>query len=252
MSARRIFGMVNNVSSILRELEDLGIRVELGDDFARYRAYRNAQTDRGAIYPMFDVAQSYIDSSNGFWICGFNQDDELVHTQAVRLLDLQGVTLNRHLEMHKHKYITPNTTPDPDLTVYKGPDSLKKITGRVCYHGEFWLPGRGLGGPRSQGTTPLLSRLLFEMMYRSWEPDFVFALVPKQLAARGAHLRYGYNHCERGRWIGPDQQVTDEDFLIWMSAEDLSNSLDDEPQTLQSLQQLSAVRPSVTSIDSKG
>ena len=252
MSARRIFEMVRNVSSILNELENLGIRVELGDDFSRYRAYRTAQTDRGDMYPMFDVAKSYIDETNGFWVCGFNQEDELIHTQAVCLLDLHNITLERHLDIHKQKYITPNTTPDPDLTFFKGPDSLKKITGRVCYQGEFWLPGRGLGGPRSQGTTPLLSRLLFEMMYRSFEPDFVFALVPKQLAARGAHLRYGYNHCEPGRWVGPDQQVTDEDYLIWMSAEDLSNTLDAEPQSLQSLDQLSAVRSSVTSIDSKG
>lgn len=244
--------MVKNVSAIIKELEEAGMRVELGNDFSEYRLYRNSQVDRAPMYPMFDVASSYIDESNGFWICGFNQADELVHTQAVRLLDVSDVSLGQHLNIHRHKYITPDTTPDPDRTFYSGPGALRTITGKVCYHGEFWLPARGLGGPRSQGITPLLSRILFEIMFRSWKPNYVFALVPKQLAARGAHLRYGYNHCEPGRWLGPDQQVTEEDYLIWMNAEDMANALDREPQSLRKNDQLSAVRSTLTSIDSKG
>jgi len=249
MSARSIFGMIRNVSGIIAELEEAGMRVELGDDFSEYRLYRNAQTDRAPLYPMFDVAKSYIDESNGFWICGFNQADELIHTQAVRLLDMSGVSLGRHLKVHRHKYITPNTTPDPDLTFYSGPRALRTITGKVCYHGEFWLPARGLGGPRSQGVTPLLSRILFELMFRSWKPNYVFALVPKQLATRGAHLRYGYNHCEPGTWLGPDKQVTEEDYLIWMNAEETASALAREPQSLRSGEQLSVVRSKLTSID---
>ena len=252
MSARNIFRMVKNLSSIINELEDLGMRVELGDDFSEFRLYRNSQSDRSSVYPMFDVASSYIDESNGFWICGFNQADELVHTQAIRLFDMSGISLGRHLNIHRHKYITPNTTPDPDLTFYSGPEALRTITGKVCYHGEFWLPARGLGGPRSQGVTPLLSRILFEIMYRSWNPDYIFALVPKQLATRGAHLRYGYNHCEPGIWLGPDKQVTEEDYLIWMNADEIFSSLRREPQSLRNGDQLSAVGSTLTSIELKG
>ena len=244
--------MVMNLSSIIRELEGAGMRVVIGDDFSEYRVYRSSQHDRAPVYPMFDVASSYIDSTNGFWICGFNQDDELIHTQAVRLLDVSGVSLGHHLNVHRHKYITPYTTPDPDLTFYSGPEALRSITGRVCYHGEFWLPARGLGGPRSQGATPLLSRILYEIMVARWNPDFVFAFVPKQLAAKGAHLRYGYSHCEPGRWIGPDQQVTEEDYLIWMSSDDMANALAGDPPSLQSSAQVSPVRSTLTSIDTKG
>ena len=240
------------VSGIVRELEDGGMRVEIGDDFARYRALRTAQFDRSPMYPMFDTACSYVDGKNGFWICGFGENGELLHTQAVRLLDLKGTTLDRHLDDHRHKYITPDTTPDPDLTFYSGPEVLGAITGRVCYHGDFWLASRGLGGPRSQGATSLLSRIMFEIMVQSWEPDFLFAFVPKQLAAKGAHLRYGYSHCEPGKWLGPDQQVTEEDFMIWMSARDLQNAIASEPQSLRSSHQVSAIRSSLTAVDSKG
>lgn len=252
MSVRNLVSMVMNVSGLIKELEQAGMRVVIGDDFSEYRLYRNTQTDRNPLYPMFDVASSYIDDTNGFWICGFDKAGELIHTQAVRLLDLSGVSLAHHLNVHRHKYITPYTTPDPDLTFYSGPDSLRSITGKVCYHGEFWLPARGLGGPRSQGATTLLSRILFEVMAGTWQPDYVFAFVPKQLAAKGAHLRYGYSHCEPGRWIGPDRQVTEEDYLIWMSAGDIMNALASEPPSLQSSVQVSSIRSTLTSIHMKG
>lgn len=233
MTPSGLFELVQNLSGTLRELEDAGIRVEIGDDFAKYRAYRVQQTDRGPVYPMFDVASSFIDRSNGFWVCGFDPSGALIHTQAVRLFDLSGISLAAHLNTHRHKYITPDSTPDPDLTFFKGPAGLETITGQVCYHGDFWLKGRGLGGPRSQGATALLSRVLFEIMVGTWNPSFVFALVPKQLAAKGMHLRYGYTHCEPGQWLGPDELVTDEDHLIWMGAKDMANMLMRAPGNLQ-------------------
>ncbi|MEM0945953.1 MAG: hypothetical protein AAGK37_00995 [Pseudomonadota bacterium] len=252
MSGRNLVGMVMNVSGIIRELETTGMRVVVGDDFSEYRLYRSEQKGRNPIYPMFDVASSYIDDTNGFWICGFNQDDELIHTQAVRLLDLTGQSLGHHLNVHRHKYITPDTTPDPDVTFYSGPEALKKITGKVCYHGEFWLPATGLGGPRSHGVTPLLSRILFEILVRKWNPSFVFAFVPKQLAEKGAHLRYGYNHCEPGTWVGPDQQVTEEDYMIWMSASDMTKALARKPQSLRGAAKVAPLRSTLKSVDTSG
>lgn len=245
----RLFELITGLSGILRDLEEAGLRVEIGDDFTKYRAYRSQQPDRGPIYPMFDVASSFVDHTNGFWICGFNSNGEVVHTQAVRLLDLSGISLATHLNDHRHKYITPDTTPDPDLTFYSGPEAIQTITGKVCYQGDFWLRARGLGGPRSQGATSLLSRALLEIMFESWNPSFVFALVPKQLAAKGAHLRYGYCHCEPGRWLGPDKQVTEEDYLIWMGAKDIVNMLAQKPQSLQSPASVSMVQS--TSVDAK-
>jgi len=78
-------------------------------------------------------------------------------------------------------------------------EALKTITGKVCYQCDFWLRASGLGGPRSQGATALLSGILLQIMISSWKLSFVFAFVPQRLAAKGAHLRYGYSHCEPGR-----------------------------------------------------
>ena len=68
MLPSKLFKMTTNVSGILLQLEKAGIRLEIGDDFAKYRTYRTRQLDRGPIYPMFDVASSYVDSTNGFWL----------------------------------------------------------------------------------------------------------------------------------------------------------------------------------------
>lgn len=201
------------------------MRIEVGDDFKKYRAYRSSQSGRADIYPSFDIAQSYVDSSNGYWICGFDQSDNLIHTQAARLLDLGTGALSNHLNDHSQKYITPNTTPDPDQTHYDGPEALKTMGGKVAYQGDFWLQSMGLGGPRSQGATSLLTRLNLELLHLNWNPDHVFAFVPKRLAEKGVHLRYGFSHCEIGKWIGPDQQVTEEDYFIWMNREELGRKL---------------------------
>jgi hypothetical protein len=240
------------VSGLVRELDALGMRVVVGDDFSEYRILRSSLSDRAPMYPMFDITRSYIDASNGFWICGFGPNDEVIHTQAVRLLDLSGVSLAEHLDVHRHKYITPDTTPDPDLTYYSGPGALGAITGRVCYHGDFWLQASGLGGIRGQGVTGALVRILFEVIQLNWKPDYVFALVAQAVAEKGAFLRAGYSHCEPGRWIGPDQQVTDIDFMVWMSAKDMAHALARQPQSLKNAERVPALRSTLTAVQSKG
>ena len=252
MSARNLFGMALNLSNIIREVESVGIRLKVGDDFSEYRRLRGGLRDRPRLYPMFDVACSDVDRSNAFWMCGFIEEDEMVHTQAIRLLDLSGVTLRQHLHDHRPMYITPVSTPDPDRTFYDHPQALKTITGQVGYHGDFWLKASGLGGPRSHGLTPLLSRIIFELALRAWAPNYIFALVPKALALKGAHLRYGYIHCEPGCWYGPDDQVTDEDWLIWMSSRDIVNFLKAKPMSLANDQEGAAVRSKIKPIVASG
>jgi hypothetical protein len=232
----------------MRELEAAGMRLEIGDDFAIYRKLRNTQKDRSPLYPMFDVACSYVDASNAFWVCGFNSDDELVHTQAIRLLDLSGVTLEQHLNTHRHKYITPNSTPDPDRTSYSRALALKNISGKVCYHGEFWICG-GDGGHRNQGFTALLSRVVFEMALKIWRPDYVFGFVPAPLALKGIPMRYGYTHCEPGVWHGPDNQITDEDALVWMNTDEIAHFLETPPQALSQDRKIPIRKSTMNKID---
>ena len=113
------------------------------------------------------------------------------------------------------------------------------MTGRVAYQGDFWLKSIGLGGPRSHKATELFSRLILEIVQMNWSPDHIVAFVPKRLAEKGVHLRYGFSHCELGCWIGPDQQVTDEEYFIWMNQKELTQKLAKEP-TMISRDEVSA------------
>ncbi len=155
MPASDLFATVVNVGGLIRQLKDTGISIEISDDFAVFRRLRSEQKDRSGLYPMFDAASSFVDASNAFWVCGFNTEDELVHTQAVRLLDLQNQTLAQHLRIHRHKYITPGSTPDPDNTHFSHLQVLERISGRVGYHGEFWVkPGTHHDSPHDPRFSP--------------------------------------------------------------------------------------------------
>lgn len=231
MTALKLFTTITNVSNLMKELETAGIYLEIGGDFSTFRRLRNSQADRSKIFPMFDVASSYVDANNAFWICGFDENNELIHTQAIRLLDIRNGSLSDHLRDHRHKYITPGSTPDPDRTFFSHLPTLDRISGRVGYHGEFWIKG-GKVGRKSQGLTAVLSRIAFELAMDLWSPDYVFGFVPVQLATRGVAVRYGYPHCEFGVWHGPDQEVTSKEMLVWMSNQDMQNSLETTPRTL--------------------
>ena len=231
MTAVNLYTMIMNISNIVNELEAAGMTLEIGDDFPAYRRMRNTQKERGQLFPMFDVMSSFVDASNGFWVCGFDDAGELVHTQAVRQMDLGQTTLSQHLRDHRHKYITPNSTPDVDRTFYSDLPILNQISGSVCYHGEFWLRG-GKEGLRNQGFTALLSRIVFELTLKLWSPDYVFGLVPMPLALKGIPVRYGYSHCESGAWIGPDNELTSEETLVWMSRNDIHQFLESAPRSL--------------------
>ena len=231
MTALSLFTTIVNVSNIIRELEVAGMRLEIGGDFGAYRKLRHAQADRPPLYPIFDVASSFIDDSNAFWVCGFNDKNELIHTQVIRHIDMTGTNLRHHLEHHRHKYLTPGMIADPDHIQFSELPSLEHITGRVCYHGEFWLKG-GDGGLRNQGFTSLMSRIVFEIALKLWSPDYLFGFVPMELAMKGIPVRYGYTRCELGAWVGPDEQVAAEETFVWMSRAEMEQFLESSPTAL--------------------
>lgn len=248
MSARLIFGMINNVSRIIHALEARGMRIEVGDDFTRYHTLRHGCQGRSRHYPVFDTASSFIDETNGFWICGFGESGALIYTHAVRLFDLTGKSLGQHLDTHRHKFIAPDTTPDPDLTFYRGPMGLRTISGKVAYSGDFWLQD----GALREENLDLLSDLLFAVLQQTWPIDYAVALAPKRFGADAARLRYAYTHCEPGRWIGPDQQITSEDYLVWMSAAEIDNMLLLGNETQTAHHQKAMLHPSILTADAKG
>jgi len=220
MSARDHYGWTLRIGGITRQLEQIGMHVEVGTDFARYRRIRAPHADTRPIYPMFDIASTFVDASNGFWIIGTDAEGRLVHTQAFRLLPLGDMTLRQHLQVHHQKYVTPGMVDDPDATRFEAHRGLDEISGRVCYQGEFWLEG-GLHGFRGGGAVALLSRLGLELAAQTWAPDFVFAFIGANHALNGTPLRHCYYNAAPGSWATGDGRRFSEEWLVWMSGADL-------------------------------
>ena len=224
MTGANLFSAIVNASKILRDLEDSGLQVKVSTDFFAYRKMRNEQGGRLPLYPVFDVSSSFIDASNAFWVSATNEQNELVHTQVVRLLDLRETSLQDHLDQHRHKYLSPGMVAEPDEITFAPLRSLQEITGRVCYHGEFWLKD-GERSLRGQGYTELMSRLLFEIALKIWSPDYMFGFVPLKLAMKGIPFRYGYSRCEVGAWLRNEKEIAVEEAFVWMSNSDLEEYL---------------------------
>ena len=247
MTAVSLFTTIVSASKILRELEHAGLRVNVSTDFVAYKKLRDRQTNRMPLYPVFDVSSSFIDASNAFWVGAYNDKDELVHTQVIRMLDLHGSTLHEHLGQHHHNFLSPGMVSDPDEISFTPLKSLKTITGRVCYHGEFWLKD-GEGSLRGQGYTALMSRLLFELSLNSWTPDYLFGFVPLSLAMKGIPFRYGYTRCEVGVLESCYTEIAAEEALVWMSRADLNDYLQSAPKALRRSPRITAHEEATASV----
>lgn len=65
--------------------------------------------------------------------------------------------------------------------------------------------------------TDKLSELMFDIIMMNWNPNYIFGLVPFNLAQKGIPVRYGYEHCDYGVWHDPEGTVASEEYLVWMS-----------------------------------
>jgi hypothetical protein len=221
MRADDHFYRAARMGAILNALKNYELTVEVGSDFNRYRALRASFSDERPLYPMFDIGVSFIDASNGLYVAARDPDGALVHTQAMRLFDFGTRTLENHFADHRQKYVTPGLVADPCAARFDAGPVLNRISGKVCYHGDFWL-GSASGGLRRGGAMSLLSHLAFALAEATWTPDFVFAFIAARQALQGTPIRHGYVHSAPGRWIDDQGAVFAEEWLVWMDAADLA------------------------------
>ena len=81
------------VSSTASVLEQHGIGISLGTDFDEYRSQFIAERPEHEIGAPFDPELHNLNKTNAFWMIGRNRQGEIMHTQAIRLLDLGCGTL---------------------------------------------------------------------------------------------------------------------------------------------------------------
>ncbi|NIA68667.1 hypothetical protein HBA54_08690 [Pelagibius litoralis] len=233
MPADRLFSEIQFIGAINEIAERNAIRIEVSSDFDAFRNLRRKQTERPPLSPIFDPAVSDLGSKNAFWIKGSNSKGEVIHTQSVRLNDLTGCSLAEHLHQRRAAYAPPGITVDIDQSSFGSAPASQIITGDVCYHGELWLKG-GNNGLRGGGLTSTLPRLALALALLEWSPDYIFGLVHPLAACKGLAAREGYMHLAPGGILWQQQDSTEvfEEWLVWMSREDIQHVMRFSPLSL--------------------
>jgi len=203
-------------------LNDAGISLTLGYDFDVYRDHlADARPDHILGMP-FDPDLHQMTSANAFWIVGHNAKGDIMHTQAMRMLDLQGQSMADYMR-HTFREFPPSGV-DLDLarSRYRPGPGAMRMFGRACYHGEFWI-GATPREFRGAGLSSVLGRYAFWQAIQHWDPDHVMAFMVKTVVFKGFAARHGYMHTEPGalRWFLRGNDTPVEGHMAYMDREDM-------------------------------
>lgn len=211
------------IENIRKELRRRGIFVRISRNFSELISHIDDAPDRRELHEQFDPSGDMDGAIDAFWICGFNEDGDLVHTQAAHLLDLRGSSVSRHISSRITNYF-PKSPPVRRSSIRANPGPrAKNISGMVAYHGEMWLSKPY----RDRATATLVIRLGLLLILREWNPDAVFGFMNWALACKGFNMRVGYMHCEPmalawEKTSGGEHQV----WLVYLEKQDLRFLLD--------------------------
>ncbi len=201
---------------------EYGLRLEVGYDFEVYREHlREARPDHTLGAP-FDPLLQNISPENAFWIVGRNHANRIVHTQALRLLNMGDMTVGDYLKNNFRAFPPSDIDLDLGRSRYRAGPGAQRMRGRVAYHGEFWIGGEK-GELRGQGVSCLLGRYGFWEAIQHWDPDHILAFILKPVAFKGLVERAGWMHTDPGalRWFERGNDIPMETFMAYMHREDL-------------------------------
>lgn len=144
-------------------------------------------------------------SENALWIVGRTAEGKIMHTQALRMLDMDGLSIG--------EYFTQRFRAGP---------SAKKMRGTCAYQGEYWI-APGNNGLRGRSLSAVLGRFAFVQAMQHWDPDHIMAFMVKAKAMRGLAEQGGYMHTQPGalRWHIRGVEMPVEGFMLHMDRDDL-------------------------------
>ncbi len=233
MVVRETAVIANFIASTTALVSDHGITMETGSDFLAYKRALEKQPERGGLIPAFDPAYVTFDDQNAFWIIGRDRKDEIVHTQAMCMVDMGGDSLAAFIENHCEEFTPSNWVFDSGKSRYWAAPGSHMVTGNVCCHGEFWIKG-GPDGFRNKGIAILLARIAMALSLMKWSPDFVFALMQSLTICKGLAARAGFMHTAQTNlfWSVPGYSESLEVWAAWVSREDIRHLLKIPPNVL--------------------
>lgn len=204
---------------------DLTLRV--GYDFHQYKHLLKDSRPDHTVGDAFNPDLHDFADGSAFWIVATDMDGMVVHTQALRLLNVTGTSLADHLRAHFTDFPPPSIALDLDKSHYRAGPGAQRMTGRIAYHGEFWIGGTP-GQFRSSGISTVLSRYGFWMSVQHWAPDHIFAFIVNAVAYKGLAARTGWMHTEPSalQWYPRDGNPPIETIMAYLHRGDIEYLLD--------------------------
>lgn len=233
MSYQSKFAGAQFVSRINEIARSKGIHLYTGTDFTEYAELVAKYRPDGPLGAPFDPTLHDLNQNNSFWIAGQDEAGNLVHTQAVRLIDIKQQKLSDYLAENFRDFPPGGVPLDMDASNYQAGPGATRISGRLAYHGEVWLkPGES--SYRGTGIAAVLGRYAQAMAMMAWSPDYVFGFMPQSIAFGGFAEREGYVHSEPGalNWHHAETGKVMKGFLIYNERHDLDWMLEMPVQDL--------------------
>ena len=84
-------------ATALQIFNQFELTIEIGSDFNQYRSLLLKHLPQQPLGPPFDPEIHELNAQNAFWLVAKDRDRRVVHTQAMRVLNLQSTTLTDHL-----------------------------------------------------------------------------------------------------------------------------------------------------------
>ncbi|QQO13853.1 hypothetical protein JJB99_31575 [Bradyrhizobium diazoefficiens] len=225
------------VSRFLQVYDDAaaqkGIKLSIGFDFHEYVSITRATPTKPPTYPNFRPDRSLIRPGEGYCIIGVDKNNEVALLSAARLYDLSLSNFAEHLQSLKAFYADPIVHAHPQDRCTCIAPSAKKMTGKVAYHGDFWVR-RDF---RGQGMTRIEAGIAHAVSFAMWSPDFICALVGSWLLDKGLSEM---PHYEPGGSILKlvEEGIADDDSLNWITGEELRSRVNRHDER----EQISATR----------
>lgn len=221
MTIQDVFDGARYLTQTINTLTAHQLELTVGDDFEEYARIVAAGRPQQPLGPPFDPAKTFLPKARGIWVVGHNPKGKLVHTQAMRLLDLCDQTLARYLSSRFVEFPPGGVGVDMEGSWFRPGPGAQQITGRAVYHGEMWLADDS--AYRGRGLIDVLARFAFLTSMLHWQPDHVFGFILRPVARRGLAEREGYMHSDPYclSWKIEGRNAPMDCNMVWMALNDL-------------------------------
>lgn len=232
MAVLKTYQHYKYLSALEAHINEAGVSITVSTDFEEYRDCRLQQKGRDAIPPMFDPTCSFINDGKAFWIKCTNTTGQIVHSQAIYLIDNDFTNLANHLMRSKLLYAPPELkrTSSKALAVSL-PPATKDILGKITYHGEFWTD-TSIRNYKKGELSMLFSRFGIVAASLFWSIDYSFAFTSHLNAFRGFPARIGFTNLDHIIWRNQETHQEHNEWFMWMHTDDVQRMMQLHPEKL--------------------